>query len=188
MKQIRDRSSGKFQRQHNLYDLSGDYAIGYTLKGEQFWFDKEDYDLVYQYCWYYSSKGYVQTTISGKCVKLHRLIMGITDKNIQVDHINHPPRHEHKVDNRKSNLRVVDNSKNCQNRSIASNNTSGVVGVHWSKLEQKWKAYIKINQEQIHLGTFNNKDDAIRARKNAEIKYFGEYRYDANNQGGDIVC
>ena len=55
------------------------------------------------------------------------------------------------------------------------------MGVSWSKLEQKWKAYIKINQQMIHLGTFTDKEDAIVARKNAELKYFGKYRYDANN-------
>lgn len=33
----------------------------------------------------------------------------------------------------------------------------------------------------IHLGTFTDKEDAIVARKNAELKYFGKYRYDANN-------
>ena len=49
-------------------------------------------------------------------------------------------------------------------------------------LKPKWKAYIKINQRTIHLGTFSNKEDAIIARKNAEIKYFGDHRYDANNK------
>ena len=39
---------------------------------------------------------------------------------------------------------------------------------------------IKLHK-QIHLGTFKNKEDAIKARKEAEMKYFGEHRYDANN-------
>lgn len=33
----------------------------------------------------------------------------------------------------------------------------------------------------MYLGSFDNKDDAIQARKEAEIKYFGEYRYDVHN-------
>ena len=43
---------------------------------------------------------------------------------------------------------------------------------------QQWRAEIKINIKTIYLGFFNNKDDAIAARKSAEEKYFGEYSYD----------
>ena len=43
-----------------------------------------------------------------------------------------------------------------------------VVGVCWSKPNNKWKAYIKIDGKQKHLGYFDNKEDAIAARKEAE--------------------
>lgn len=43
-----------------------------------------------------------------------------------------------------------------------------VVGVCWSKANKKWKAYIKIDGKQKHLGYFDNKEDAIKARKEAE--------------------
>lgn len=180
----RDAITGRFVKQSNTYDLSGEYGVGYTLKGEEFWFDLDDYDLIKGYCWHYTQKGYLEATDSEtrKVIKLHRLIMGVVDTDIQVDHKRHPTIYEHKVDNRKSNLEIVNQSENSMNRSLAKNNTSGVVGVAWSKLEQKWKAYIKINQRMIHLGTFSNKEDAIKARKNAEIQYFGEHRYDANNK------
>ena len=36
----------------NRYDLSGSYGIGYTNKGEEFYFDKEDYELISKYCWW----------------------------------------------------------------------------------------------------------------------------------------
>ena len=180
----RDAITGRFVKRSNTYDLSGEYGVGYTLKGEEFWFDLEDYNLIKDYCWHYTQKGYLEATNSEtrKVIKLHRLVMGVTDKNVQVDHKMHPTIYEHKIDNRKSNLEIVNQSENSMNRSLARNNTSGVVGVAWNKLEQKWKAYIKINQRIIHLGTFGNKEDAIIARKNAEIKYFGEHRYDANNK------
>lgn len=179
----RNIDNGQFQTETNPCDLSGEYGIGYTLKGEEFWFDKEDYPIVQSNCWYYSNKGYLQTTDreSKKTIKFHRVIMGVTDPKVQVDHKNHPPRHEHKKDNRKSNLEIVTQSENSRNRSLAENNTSGVTGVYWDKKYQVWKAFIKINQKQIHLGCFNNKEDAIKARKEAEIKYFGNHRYDANN-------
>lgn len=31
----------------NTYDLSGEYGIGYTSNGEQFYFDKEDFCLIF---------------------------------------------------------------------------------------------------------------------------------------------
>lgn len=62
------------------------------------------------------------------------------------------------------------------NRSMRSDNTSGVTGVYWCKSRNKWNAEIRINSKKINLGYFINKEDAIKARKRAEIKYFGEYR------------
>lgn len=114
-------------------------------------------------------------------VILHRLIFGITDQTIKVDHKKHNKRNEAKYDNRKSNLRIVTLSQNGQNRSLQSNNTSGVAGVTWSKSHNKWMSQIGINGKTLYLGVYSNKDDAIKARKDAELKYFGEYRYEANN-------
>ena len=64
------------------------------------------------------------------------------------------------------------------NKGLQSNNTSGIAGVGWHKSSNKWMAYIAINKKQIHLGLFSKKEDAIKARKEAEEKYFGEFSYD----------
>ena len=58
-----------------------------------------------------------------------------------------------------------------------SNNTSGITGVYWKKDRNKWGARIVVNGKCIYLGYFANKEDAIKIRKEAEIKYFGEYRF-----------
>lgn len=50
-----------------------------------------------------------------------------------------------------------------------------MVGISWKKDKKKWKAYLSVNSKQIHLGYFVNKDDAIRARLEAEAKYFKEF-------------
>jgi group I intron endonuclease len=42
---------------------------------------------------------------------------------------------------------------------------SGYVGVHWSTKRNKWIANITLNKHTIHLGTFDNLNDAIEARK-----------------------
>ena len=176
---------GKASKQYNTYDLdSKNYGIGYTQNGEEFWFDKEDYDKIKGYCWCYnSSNGYLvsESSNSNKHVLLHRLVMGVDNDNIVVDHKNHPSKNEHKIDNRKENLRICTQSQNSMNRSLSKNNKSGVTGVCFDKRRNKWLSYIKINQKQIRLGHFDNLDDAIKTRKMAEIKYFGDYRYDANN-------
>ena len=44
--------------------------------------------------------------------------------------------------------------------------------------ESLWVAYISINYKQITLGYFHDFNDAVKARKQAEEKYFGEYSYD----------
>lgn len=54
-------------------------------------------------------------------------------------------------------------------------NKSGYKGVAWSNKHGKWIARIMINYKNKTLGYFNNIEDAIKARKLAEEKYFGEY-------------
>jgi hypothetical protein len=160
-----------------------DYGIGYTMKGEEFWFDKEDYDLIKDYCWRYDNHGYVITENpkTGSTLCLHRLVMNCNDPSLDVDHKNHPPRNEYKKDNRKINLNIVTRSENLMNASLKTSNTSGITGVEFRKDSKKWRARICINGKTLNLGCFEDKEDAIRARKEAEIKYYGEHRYDANN-------
>ena len=159
----------------NEYDLSNDYGIGYTLKGEPFYFDKEDYELIKDYCWYINDSGYLlsRTPIDGKKFRMHRLIMGcLDDKNIVVDHINHD-----KSDNRKSNLRLVTTQQNTMNHGVSTKNTSGFTGVSFDKDKMKWVASITVNYKNIFLGYFSNIEDAKRARQRAENKYFGDFSY-----------
>ncbi len=70
-----------------------------------------------------------------KWKRIHRLIMGVTDKNIVVNHINH-----NGLDNRKNNLRICTNSQNICNCLTSKNNKSGYKGVYWSKERKKWCA------------------------------------------------
>jgi hypothetical protein len=180
----RTSQMGKSRNKFNPVDLdSAEYGIGYTFKNEEFWFDKEDYDLIKNYCWYYDQKGYVVARgKDGKnAIFLHVLVMSPIPDGMVVDHKRHPPRNEKKIDNRKSNLEIKTASQNNINCSLYSNNTSGIKGVSWNKRQQKWVANIQVNKKRISLGYFADKSDAIIARKQAEEKYFGKYSYDANN-------
>ena len=178
------KNTGYKNTKTNTYDLSGEYGIGYTLKGEAFYFDLEDYEKIRDYCWCYNKEKYVYTRIrqSTKRIFMHRMIYNV-DKGYEVDHINHTP-----YDNRKENLRIVTRSQNNMNHGINSRNTSGVTGVSYHNSLQKWVAEISVNKKKIHLGVFDNLEDAAKIRKEAEIKYFGEYRYQnpKNEMGGEI--
>lgn len=83
-----------------------------------------------------------------------------------IDHINGV-----RDDNRIENLRVVSNSDNIKNSCISSANTSGVTGVSWNKVAKKWHVQIKSHGVSENIGLFKDKDDAIKARKDAEIRH-----------------
>ena len=59
-----------------------------------------------------------------------------------------------------------------KNIKTPTTNTSGHKGVSWDKRRKKWRAYIFYKGKQIHLGVFQNIEEAIEARKAAELKYF----------------
>jgi len=167
---LKKERTSKAKKKYNTYDLSGEYGIGYTFKGEKFFFDLEDYDKIKSYCWWKDIGGYITTKINKKLIRMHRLIMNCP-KNMDVDHIFH-----NTYDNRKEFLRIVTESQNNMNVSLKSNNTSGVTGVSWHTRDEKWIVQINIDGKQIHLGYFDDFNEAVRIRKDAEIKYYGEYR------------
>ena len=90
-----------------------------------------------------------------------------------IDHVNGDP-----SDNRLCNLREATKSQNMMNIGKIKSNTSGVRGVGWSKASQKWRAYIRVNKKDIHLGLFESIEDAKKARVEAAIKYHGEFFHD----------
>lgn len=129
--------------------------------------DSEDIEILRKFKWCKDKNGYVKNS---KQQYLHKVVLkNFTDF---IDHIN-----GNTLDNRKSNLRKCSNSDNLKNRvRLPSNNTSGIIGVRFRSDRQKWYAEIKANGVVHRLGSFLHKEDAINARKNAEIKYFGEYK------------
>lgn len=106
---------------------------------------------------------------------MHRVILGLTkeDSNLLTDHIHGK---ETRNDNRKSNLRIATHSQNGMNKGLMINNTSGVTGIGY--YDGLWYSRIGVNSQLILLGTFDNKEDAVKTRKEAEEKYFGEWSYD----------
>ena len=180
--------ASSMKKKRNQYDLSGEYGVGFTTMPDsygryEFYFDKEDYDKIKNYCWYFNQRDYLQATntdtayINKKRVLMHQLILPISGLKNVPDHIHGE---KSKNDNRKENLREVSVSKNAMNAQIRSNNSTGVTGVSWNKRTKKYRAFIQKEGTNYYLGSFINFDDAIKARKEAEKKYFGENSYDAS--------
>lgn len=155
------------RKKENSYTIDGNVTIGFTAENKPFYFDTEDYDIIKNYYWSLDKDGYVINRNNG--IRMHRLITKCPS-NLKVDHINHC-----KNDNRKHNLRICSASQNNMNKSLQSNNTSGVTGIIWLKRENKWRAAIKINGKTIIVGEYKKKQDAINARKEAEQKYFNDF-------------
>ena len=151
------------------YKLNGEYGIG-ILNDENhttFIFDKEDYELIKDYSWY-EQQGYIKTVIRGKNIALHRLVMGVLDDDDRkpVDHIN-----RNKLDDRKENLRIVTTAQNNKNRDRWRKDGTKV-GVY--KFRDKWESKIGINGECTRIGVYDTYEDAVKARIEAEEKYYGD--------------
>lgn len=92
-------------------------------------FDLEDLPKIAARTWHISHKNYAKTVINGKHTNMSSYVLGIsTDYYKMVDHINGD-----RLDNRKSNLKIVNPSDNMRNKSVSSGNT-GIVGIYyWDK-------------------------------------------------------
>lgn len=96
---------------------------------------------------------------------LHRLITDAPSDRV-VDHIN-----RNTLDNRRDNLRVCTIQENLRNQK-RSNSKTGFTGVT-AFGKYGFTAQIKHNYKKIHLGVFSKLQDAINARKKAELEYWG---------------
>ena len=120
--------------------------------------------------------GYIRIRFKGIDYFAHRLAYymyhGVDPLENLVDH-----EYGDGSNNEIKNLRLANTSENGSNRvNLNRNNTSGAIGVCWHKRFKKWQAQIIVNKVYKYLGSFTNKEDAIKARREAEIKYFGDFR------------
>lgn len=117
-------------------------------------------------------KGYVLASIKGKQRRLHQMAWLYTNgytptSPYELDHIN-----RNKTDNRLFNLREITHQENCTNGSVRVNSTSGVTGVNFHKGSNKWIAHISIGGQKKQLIATADFNEAVKARKTAELKYY----------------
>ena len=118
--------------------------------------DAGDLETVSKYRWYLKD-GYAVTSMAGKRVKMHHLILGKPPKGQEVDHEN-----KDRLDNRRSNLRFLTRQQNAKNRSV---------GKGYRQKGKRWEAYIQSNGKQIYLGMFDTEAQAEEAYLEAKKHY-----------------
>jgi hypothetical protein len=102
-------------------------------------------------------------------VHLHRLVAG-TLPGEHTDHIDGDG-----LNNRRANLRRCQPMENGRNRRPNRNSPSPYKGVYLIAVSGKWRARIRVNYRQIHLGCHSTPEDAAAAYNEAAIKHFGEF-------------
>ena len=123
--------------------------------GGSFIIDERDAAFVMAHKWYSVQSRRTNYVKTGKNERLHRLLMCVVHKHLIVDHIN-----GNGLDNRRSNLRIVNVAQNVANRqkSRSGNKCPGVY-----KSGGKWLARVTVNYVQHRIGLFDHESDAIAA-------------------------
>ena len=155
---------------------------GYDIHRREAIIDAESLPLVEgrQWCWSKGrngGKGMVVQARQGAATPLRRIIMGITDPDMEVGHVN-----GNSLDCRRDNLRVrrvVERVWGTRKRKTHHGKpcTSQFKGVSWNSQNNRWRAQIHTEGTTHHLGTFYNEIEAAEAYDEAARKFFGEHAW-----------
>jgi hypothetical protein len=125
--------------------------------------DDEDWEKVKHLTWASVKSGNVFYAIAHThradghrtTVKMHRLILDLTDPRVEVDH-----RDGNGLDNRRTNIRAATKSMNMRN-AHHTKSISGVIGVFPSgSLKKPWRVMVNRNRRLIHYGRFATIEEA----------------------------
>ena len=135
--------------------------------------DKKDYDsLPTKTGWYEQKENHnnakTSYVVHDKYGRMHRVILGIEDPNVLVDHIDRDG-----LNNKRSNLRIVTNSENKRNQGTVSNNKFNFNGLTYEKPNGNRVGRIKVRYST------NEYDERVKRYK-TKTKSFGETKYGNN--------
>lgn len=144
--------------------------------------DDDDFEYLIQYKWRVKIdkkrlngiQYAIRSKRFGKITKhflMHRDILNAPSDKL-VDHIN-----GNGLDNRKSNLRLCNNSENLRNKGkdagTYKSKYKGVTKV--SNTKNRWRAYITLDRKYKELGTYATEKEAAIAYNNAALIIYKEF-------------
>jgi hypothetical protein len=140
--------------------------------------DDADYDFLNQWKWntyldrntYYAKRGCTIAPRKQITLMMHRLIMGVTNPKVFVDHIDHDG-----LNNQRSNLRISNCSQNCANRRPSKDGNSKYLGVHFTPRINRWQATIVKGGKSKYIGVFKSEEDAAKAYDAEAMRIHGEF-------------
>ena len=168
-------------KKYNKYEIVGDVVNIYLNDKNEFTYINLDkwgnIPYIQELCWCKNDNGYAVANVPkslreyfGKTkVYLHQLICPCAE-GFEPDH-----KDRNRLNNLTSNLVLKTRQHNNLNKGISKKNTSGVVGVYLNKRNKTWMAQININKKTVGLGSFTNKEEAIKTRLKAELQYYGGF-------------
>lgn len=110
------------------------------------------------------NQGYNRIAIDNNRYGAHRIAwVWMTGEDITGYYVHH--KNENRTDNRFSNLALVTNADNIRVSKRGK-------GYHRTR-SGTYQARIRVNYEQIYLGTFKTEEEANQAYLDARLKYFG---------------
>ena len=144
----------------------GNHVWAATTRGGVALVSPQHADILRSKNWAKIPGGYAMTSSSGKTIYLHKLCLP-SPNGLEVDHRNH-----NKLDNRLENMRLATRQ---QNGAWRKHYRKGMKGVR--RHHNKWVARISIMGREIHLGSFETKEQAAAAYDAAAVKAYGEFAY-----------
>lgn len=148
-------------------------------KGKFALVDDADFDWLNQWKWsvtkngkhhFYAERSRVDSNGKRSNIRMHRLILGLTDRSILADHID-----GNGLNNQRSNLRPCTSSQNHMNSHTARSSSSIYKGVGWFSSENKWRARIGTKHIGLFPGTAEGEISAAIAYNEHATILYGEF-------------
>lgn len=155
-------------------------VLSLSLLNELYYYNSENGQLIHKV----TRRGVRKGTVAGSVKKdgyVHLKIMGVEYYAHRVIyfmlHGYLPAMVDHKDGNRSNNkpanLRAATSGQNCANSRVRKDNVCGIKGIRRSG--KKWRASITTEKKQLHLGSFDNHEQASAAYRNAAIQHHREF-------------
>lgn len=156
-------------------------VISKTYGRHQVLYDEEDECLVSLHKWrlkkdFKNGVFYAITNVGRtekgnlKTLTIHRLILGVSDSKVHIDHKNH-----NGLDNRKENLRPCTRVQNLGNTRTRKKYKGIVYHKDKDHAKKPWEAQINLDGKSRYLGCYATEEEAALAYNKAAKEKYGEF-------------